>query len=102
MVSQDGVAHGAPGNIRIVVTYEPGDIGRALLTEMLGQLASLTFLCDVPETDRESELSAPEILLSWHPSKELRPDEWDVPGGVRLNQLISASADHIPFANLPP
>src|SRR5919202_2213590 len=102
MVSEDGVAHGAIGNIRIVVTYEPGEVGRALLTEMLGQLASLTFLRDVAEADRESELSAAEILLTWHPSKELRPDEWDVLGRVRLIQLISAGADHVPFANLPP
>ncbi len=102
MVSEDGVAHGATGNIRIVVTYEPGEVGRALLAEMLGQLASVTFLRDVPAADRESELSAAEILLSWHPSKELRPEEWDVLGRVRLIQLISAGADHVPFANLPP
>jgi phosphoglycerate dehydrogenase-like enzyme len=89
-------------NTRIMVTYELGETGRALLTEMLGHLASLTFLRDVPEADRESKLSASEVLLSWHPSKELRPDEWDVIGRVRLIQLISAGADHVPFANLPP
>ena len=32
MVSEDGVAHGAAGNIRILVPYEPGELGRALLT----------------------------------------------------------------------
>lgn len=84
-----------------MVTYEPGKAGRAVLTEMLGHLAPLTFLRDVPEANRESELSAAEVLLSWRPSRELRPEEWDVIDGVRLIQLISAGADHVPFANLP-
>jgi glycerate dehydrogenase len=90
------------GDVRIVVTYEPGEAGRALLTEMLGRLASLTFLRDVPEAERESKLSVAGVLLSWHPLRELRPEEWDVLGGVQLVQLISAGADHVPFANLPP
>lgn len=89
-------------DIHIVVTYEPGETGRALLTEILGHVASLTFLRDAPEADRESKLSIAEVLLSWHPLRELRPEEWDVIGGVRLIQLISAGADHVPFASLPP
>ena len=89
-------------NVRIVVTYELGEVGRTLLAEMLGHLAPLTFLRDVSEADRKSELSNAEVLLSWHPSRELRPEEWDVMGRVRLIQLISAGADHVPFANLPP
>jgi phosphoglycerate dehydrogenase-like enzyme len=89
------------GDNCIVVTYEPGETGRALLTEMLGPLASLTFLRDLSEAERESKLSVAEVLLSWHPLRELRPEEWDAIGSVRLIQLISAGADHVPFANLP-
>ena len=89
-------------NARVVVTYEPGEAGRALLVEMLDHLAPLTFLRDVSKGDRESELSAAEVLMSWHPAKELRLQEWYVIGNVRLIQLISAGADHVPFANLPP
>ena len=82
-------------NIHIVVIYEPAQTGQALLTEILGPLARLTVLRDVPEADRQSKLSIAEVLLSWHPSRELRPEEWNVIGGVRLIQLISAGADYL-------
>lgn len=87
---------------RVVITYEPGEEGRALIQEMLGAAAPLTFLRDLPAEERHPELSTAEVLLSWHPSRELRPDEWSALGGVRLIQLISAGADHVPFAKLPP
>ena len=86
---------------RIVVTYDPGEDGRDLLERMLGSSARLVFLQDVPETRRATELSAADVLLSWHPSSELRSGEWAEISGVRLIQLISAGADHVPFSDLP-
>lgn len=86
---------------RLVVTYEPGEEGRVLLEEMLGDSARLVFLQDVPEAQRARELSAAEVLLSWNLSRELHSEEWSDISGVRLIQLISAGADHIPFSELP-
>lgn len=86
---------------RIVVTYDPGAEGRELLERMLGGSAHLVFLQDVPGTRRATELSAADVLLSWHPSRELRSGEWAEISGVRLIQLISAGADHVPFSDVP-
>jgi phosphoglycerate dehydrogenase-like enzyme len=86
---------------RLVITYDPGEEGRALLERMLGDSAHLVFLQDVPEAQREPELSAADMLLSWNPSRELRSEEWARINRVRLIQLISAGADHVPFSDLP-
>lgn len=85
-----------------VVTYGPSTEARALLEELLGSSTRLNFLGEVPEEDRVSELSAATVLLSWHPSRELREEEWPAIGGAELMQLVSAGADHIPFERLPP
>jgi phosphoglycerate dehydrogenase-like enzyme len=87
---------------RIVVTYDPGEEGRVLLERMLGGSAHLVFLQDIPGARRAPELSDADVLLSWHPSRELHPEEWGEICGVRLIQLISAGADHVPFSDLPP
>jgi|SRR5215204_5032790 len=87
---------------RLVITYDPGEEGRALLERMLGDSTRIVFLRDVPEARRAAELSAADVLLSWNPPRELRRGEWGEIGGVRLVQLISAGADHVPFSKLPP
>ncbi|MDX6380566.1 MAG: hypothetical protein QOI57_1590 [Rubrobacteraceae bacterium] len=86
---------------RLIVTYEPGEEGRVLLERMFGDSAHLVFLRDLPEAQRALELSAADVLLSWNPSRELRSEEWSEISEVRLIQLISAGADHVPFSNLP-
>ncbi len=64
--------------------------------------ARLAFLGDVPEAERASELSAADALLSWVPARELKPEEFEKLGGARFMQLLSAGADQVPFAKLPP
>lgn len=86
---------------RLVVTYDPGEEGRVLLGEMLGDSTRLVFLQDLPEAQRARELSAAEVLLSWNLRRELRSEEWPEISEVRLVQLISAGADHVPFSELP-
>lgn len=85
----------------LVVTYDPGEEGRGLLEEMLGDSTRLIFLQDLPEAQRARELSAAEVLLSWNLPRELHSEEWSDISGVRLVQLISAGADHVPFSELP-
>lgn len=89
-------------NQHLVVTFDPGTEGRAILGQMFAGTVNLTFLQDVSENERTSELSSAEVLLSWNPSAELRAGEWKELGRVRLVQLISAGADHVPFSKFPP
>lgn len=87
---------------RLVVTFDPGEEGRAMLERTFAGSASLAFLTDIAEAERASELSAADVLLSWTPARELGPEEFEQLGGARFMQLLSAGADQVPFAKLPP
>jgi phosphoglycerate dehydrogenase-like enzyme len=86
----------------ILVTHGPGEEQRKLLGEALGGSAHLTFLRDLAEDKRGPELGAADILVSWDPAKELRGHEFESLSHVRLLQLLTAGADHLPFSLLPP
>jgi phosphoglycerate dehydrogenase-like enzyme len=86
----------------ILVTHGPGEKERKLLGEALGPSADLTFLRDLAEDKRGPALEAADILVSWDPAKELREHEFAALTHVRLLQLLTAGADHLPFSLLPP
>lgn len=86
---------------RLVVTYDPEEEGRAILGQALADSVRLTFLPDIPQSQRARVLSTADILLSWIPERELSPEEFGELGRARFMQLFSAGADQVPFANLP-
>lgn len=90
------------GEQRLVVTFDPGEEGRAMLERTFAGSARLTFLGDVSEGERAAQLSAADVLLSWVPARELGVEEFGELGGARFMQLLSAGADGTPFARLPP
>ena len=85
----------------IVVTYQASPEQKALLQQMLGNEASLTFLDEIPSAQREQVLERTHILLSWNFPREIGQEDYPHLPQVRLIQLLSAGADHMPFAELP-
>jgi phosphoglycerate dehydrogenase-like enzyme len=86
----------------IVVTFKARPEQRAFLTEALADAAEVTFLQDVPDPEREEVLGNAEVLLSWNIAREIAPLGAAVLRRTALLQLVSAGADHVPFADLPP
>src|SRR2546429_2066588 len=85
----------------IVVTYNASPEQKALLLEVLGSLATLTFLNEIQSAQREQTLERADVLLSWNFPREILPHEYPRLQHVKFIQLISAGADHLPFAELP-
>jgi len=89
----------------IVVTFTTSPEDKALFLETLGSeatLGSLTFLNEIPPEQREQVLERAHILLSWNFPREIHPQDYPHLQQVRFIQLLSAGADHMPFADLPP
>ncbi|MFL5587199.1 MAG: 2-hydroxyacid dehydrogenase [Ktedonobacteraceae bacterium] len=86
----------------IVVTFNASPEQKELLLEVLGSEASLTFLKEIPAEQREQSLEHANILLSWNFPREIPPQEYPKLQQVTFIQVLSAGADHMPFADLPP
>jgi len=84
----------------IVVTYSVGDTRRGQLKDLLGSEARLSFLADMPTGLREQTLIDADVLLSWNLPKELLPAGPGLLRRVKMIQLLSAGADHLPFSEL--
>src|SRR5205807_4893302 len=86
----------------IVVTFNASPEQKELLLEVLGSEASLTFLKEIPAEQREQSLEHATILLSWNFPREISPQEYPKLQQVTFIQVLSAGADQMPFADLPP
>src|SRR5215467_3835231 len=86
----------------IVVTYHVSSEQQALLHEVLGNAATLSFLDSLAAPQREQTLEEATILLSWNFPREIQPQDYPRLRRVLFIQLLSTGADHIPFADLPP
>src|SRR5579864_8579011 len=85
----------------IVVTYNASPEEKALFLEVLGSFATLTYLNEIPPAQREQSLEHANILLSWNFPREVLPQEYSRLQHVAFIQLVTAGADHMPFADLP-
>src|SRR5258708_39421866 len=85
----------------IVVTYRVSPEQKALFQQMLGSDASLTFLTEIPPAQRVQVLERAHILLAWNFPREIGQEDYPHLQQVRLIQLLSAGADHMPFTDLP-
>jgi len=92
---------GGSGNYHhIIITYKIGESRRALFKKLFGAKARLSVLGDMPPSLRQQTLIDADVLLSWSLRKELGPSELGLLKNVRLIQLLSAGADHVPYAGL--
>ncbi len=85
----------------LVVTHKPGNEARELLSERLKALVRLVFLKDLTAQERAEALATADLLFAWNPPKELREEEYAGMKNLRFLQLLSAGANHVPFALLP-
>jgi glycerate dehydrogenase len=86
----------------ILVTFHPLQGQQAFLHELLGKNATLAFLTELEAGQREQALQEATILLSWNYPREIQPQDYSLLRRVLFIQLLSAGADHMPFADLPP
>jgi phosphoglycerate dehydrogenase-like enzyme len=87
---------------RVVVTCETSPDQKTLLREVLGRAASLEFLEELAPERRPATLQTATVLLAEDFPREVPPDEYPRLERVQLIQLLSAGADQMPFADLPP
>jgi glycerate dehydrogenase len=85
----------------VVITYTIGEAKRSLLKGIFGGDARLSFLADMPTGLRQQTLVDADVLLSWNLPKELGAGEFGLLKKLRMVQLLSAGADHVPYADLP-
>ena len=85
----------------IVITYNASPQEQLLFRGVLGGEASLTFLGELSCAQREEALKHATILLSWNFPREILPKDYSSLKRVAFIQLVTAGADHMPFADLP-
>jgi len=86
----------------ILITFQPENGQRETLTKTLGTAASISFLSELTREERARELASADVLISWSLRRELKPEEFRLIAHAQMIQLLSAGADQVPFAQLPP
>ncbi len=86
----------------LVVSFNMPEQEKQVIEETLRGSCRVTFLLDMPQAQRTKAISKADIVLSWNPSREYEENEFSCMGNVRLLQLVSAGADHLPFSRLRP
>jgi phosphoglycerate dehydrogenase-like enzyme len=85
----------------IVIAHRVREERREFLKKITANMAKLSFLSDMPTGLREQTLVDAEVLVTWNLPKEVGPSELSLLNNVRLVQLLSAGADHVPYRDLP-
>ncbi len=85
----------------VVITYKVPPPQKKFFDELLGNECRLVFLAGLAAGERKRELEAADALLSWNVPREIQAGEYANLGRAVLLQLLSAGADHVPFADLP-
>jgi phosphoglycerate dehydrogenase-like enzyme len=86
----------------ILVSYNIEQAHRKILKEILSGRAGIKFLSDTAKRDRASVIERADLIISWSPAREFGAEELRRADRVRLVQLVTAGAEHLPFALLPP
>ena len=85
----------------IVVTFHASPEQKAVVLEVLGNDASLTFLDEVPPGRRTQVLESADVLLAWNLRREIPQEDYPHLRRARFLQVLSAGVNHLPFADLP-
>ncbi len=85
----------------ILISYNTERARREVFKEVLGDGADIRFLSDVEQGKRAGVIERAEAIISWDPAREFCEEELRLPGHLRLMQLVTAGAEHMPFSLLP-
>ncbi len=85
----------------VLVTFAAEPNVRSAIGSGLGPAGSVAFLEDAPDPERSTAFGAADALIAWNPGRELRPGELESLNRVRLLQLMSAGANHLPYDRIP-
>jgi phosphoglycerate dehydrogenase-like enzyme len=86
----------------MVVTYHASPKEKTLVREVLGREAALGFLDELAPAQQQGALQAATVLFVLNFSREVPAPQRGSLEQVQFIQLLSAGADHMPFADLPP
>lgn len=84
----------------LLVSVNAPDQEKEVINKTLSGLCNTFYLFDLPQSERAGVIAKADILLSWNPSREYAESEFTHMGSVKLLQLVSAGADHLPFDRL--
>ncbi len=84
----------------LVVSFNVPEEEKETIKKALSGYCNTIFLHDIPQSERTEAISKADILLSWNPSKECTEEDFLYMKKVKLLQLVSAGADHLPFDRL--
>lgn len=85
----------------VLVSYAPESAHREKFRHVLSKVAETAFLPDLPESSRDAAIERADVVITWNLAKEFSADEFVLLKTVRLIQLVTAGADHLPFGLLP-
>jgi glycerate dehydrogenase len=75
---------------------------REILVRTLGPAARLSYAHDLGDSERGTSLEGADVVLSGGFRREIDQANYHRLSNVRLIQLLSAGANHLPMADLPP
>ncbi len=87
---------------RVVITYRASAEEKALIREVLGSVAAISFMDEITPAQQPAALRTATVLFVLNFSREIpayASHPWEQ---VQFIQLLSAGADQMPFADLPP
>jgi len=85
----------------LLVTYDPGEAGRRVISETLEGVAEAVYLHELDRAARRRTLAEAGAVLAHNTAKELEEAELSLLSKARLLQFISAGVDFIPLRDLP-
>ncbi len=86
----------------VAVSYRVADEELARITaEVTAAGARVAVLGRLDDAARRAALDEAEVLLGWHPQREIGPDAVAAASRLRLIQLLSAGADQVDYVTLP-
>jgi len=86
----------------LLVTFPVSERTRAIIAEVLGDVAPVVYLADVAAGEREAALRGAGAVLANDTEAELSAAERQMIGNARLLQFTAAGIDWVPLLDLPP
>ncbi|MFN0074551.1 MAG: 2-hydroxyacid dehydrogenase [Chloroflexota bacterium] len=86
----------------VLVGFTPKPEERESLHEVLGDIARITYINDLPDDARAEALKSADVFFGRRMAAELRPGEIELLADVKMIQEHGAGVDFMPFARLSP
>ncbi|HKR69867.1 MAG TPA: 2-hydroxyacid dehydrogenase [Streptosporangiaceae bacterium] len=90
-----------PRDRLVAVSYPVDEEYARINTDVLSEEASVSFLSQVPETERQAFLARADALIGWNLPRELADGALEKAPDLRFIQLLSAGADSVDFRTIP-